>query len=289
MSSITKNLGLFKYDTETDGKQVFSIDDALNNNWDKIDSGVVNLNGTQTITGAKTFTGYTTITGTGSYQSINCKNSEADYANLRANQRGARLISFDKNNQYFGYFQTFTDGGNALRGIMNVTRKLDGQIKSAGIEVQIDASGNTFGVAPTYTSNYGDNSSKIVTTQYMANHWTTTKATTTSTASKARPAVVVTNYVNGTSWYRVWSDGWIEQGGQIGAVGTDRTVTVSLLKAFTTTNYFVSNTNLSGGTGGGSDPSCNCVRTRTINNFQLSQDQSVREGIIGCIWSACGY
>ena len=38
MSSITKNLGLFKYNTETDAKQVFDLNVALNNNWDKIDA-----------------------------------------------------------------------------------------------------------------------------------------------------------------------------------------------------------------------------------------------------------
>lgn len=37
MSSITKNLGLFKYDTETDAKQVFDLNVALNNNWDILD------------------------------------------------------------------------------------------------------------------------------------------------------------------------------------------------------------------------------------------------------------
>ena len=42
----------------------------------------------------------------------------------------------------------------------------------------------------------------------------TTKATTTSSAASNKVAVIVQNYVNGTSWYRVWSDGWIEQGGQ---------------------------------------------------------------------------
>lgn len=39
MSSYTQNLNLFKYDTQNDGDQVFSIDTALNDNWDKIDSG----------------------------------------------------------------------------------------------------------------------------------------------------------------------------------------------------------------------------------------------------------
>ena len=41
----TQNLNLFKYDTEIDGKQVFSINEALNNNWDKLDSLVVKKSG----------------------------------------------------------------------------------------------------------------------------------------------------------------------------------------------------------------------------------------------------
>ena len=38
MSTYTNNLNLFKYDTITDAKRAFSIDDALNNNWDVIDA-----------------------------------------------------------------------------------------------------------------------------------------------------------------------------------------------------------------------------------------------------------
>ena len=38
MSTSTTDLQLFKYDTSTDGKEVFSISTALNANWDKIDS-----------------------------------------------------------------------------------------------------------------------------------------------------------------------------------------------------------------------------------------------------------
>ena len=40
MSTTTPNLGLFKYNTDTDGKEIFSIQTALNNNWDLIDSAM---------------------------------------------------------------------------------------------------------------------------------------------------------------------------------------------------------------------------------------------------------
>lgn len=53
MSSTTPNLNLFKYDTATDGKEVFSIETALNDNWDLIDTAVngkVSTNGSSNIT-----------------------------------------------------------------------------------------------------------------------------------------------------------------------------------------------------------------------------------------------
>lgn len=44
---------------------------------------------------------------------------------------------------------------------------------------------------------------------------------------------VVESYTNGKSWYRIWSDGWIEQGGY----ATSGTVT--LLKTYTNANYAI--------------------------------------------------
>ena len=49
---------------------------------------------------------------------------------------------------------------------------------------------------------------------------------------------VVEIYVNGTEWYRVYSDGWVEQGGQLSSLGTT-VVTVTLLKPFADTNYTI--------------------------------------------------
>lgn len=45
MSTTTPNLGLFKYNPETDGKETFSITTALNNNWDLIDNAMNSSSG----------------------------------------------------------------------------------------------------------------------------------------------------------------------------------------------------------------------------------------------------
>lgn len=46
---------------------------------------------------------------------------------------------------------------------------------------------------------------------------------------------VIETYVNGTSWYRVYSDGWCEQGGVISV--SSSSVTINFLKSFVNTNY----------------------------------------------------
>lgn len=46
---------------------------------------------------------------------------------------------------------------------------------------------------------------------------------------------IVETYSNGTSWYRVYSDGWCEQGGQLSGGSTQQTLT--FLKTFADTDY----------------------------------------------------
>lgn len=58
-----------------------------------------------------------------------------------------------------------------------------------------------------------------------------TGSVTVPTGAGAR-AYVTETYVNGTLWYRIWSDGWKEQGGRVSIDGT-----VTYLKAFNNTNY----------------------------------------------------
>lgn len=104
----------------------------------------------------------------------------------------------------------------------------------------------------------------------------TTQATTASSASANSVAVVVQNYRNGLNWYRVWSDGWIEQGGVGGT-----SPTVNFLKSFNTTDY----TFLSiGRTTGTAYPMCEVVANRTKTYAYLSSTATTTY-----TWYACGY
>lgn len=51
---------------------------------------------------------------------------------------------------------------------------------------------------------------------------------------------IVEKYQNGTEWYRVWSDGWCEQGGVVSVAQTPEGQDVNLLKSYGSTNYTLS-------------------------------------------------
>ena len=92
---------------------------------------------------------------------------------------------------------------------------------------------------------------------------------------------VVENYVNGTSWYRVWSDGWVEQGG----VSSGATK-VTFLKAFSNANYTINVTRL------GSSENVPAVTSKTATDFKVEwkvYNQNYNTNTTNCSWYACGY
>ena len=52
---------------------------------------------------------------------------------------------------------------------------------------------------------------------------------------------IVETWNEGTEWYRVWSDGWIEQGGQ-SYNAVDSEITIQLHKPYTNSDYFITQT-----------------------------------------------
>ena len=97
---------------------------------------------------------------------------------------------------------------------------------------------------------------------------------------------LVDNYVDDSgNWYRIYSDGWIEQGGIILPQTRNDEFPVTLLKPYTNTNYtLITNksidTNASGAIGGYSF----WTHNKTETGFTTAIDPNVR-----CNWYACGY
>ena len=67
-----------------------------------------------------------------------------------------------------------------------------------------------------------------------------------SKVDKAGNAWVVETYRNGTEWYRVWSDGWLEQGGYGVTSGSGKKKDIVLLKPYIDAAYTITSANLGG-------------------------------------------
>ena len=91
--------------------------------------------------------------------------------------------------------------------------------------------------------------------------------------NSTKPYVTET-YVNGTSWYRIWSDGWCEQGGRI--TGTS----ITFLQSFVDTNYSFSGVSINSNSGGAAS---------TVTNLTTTGCTYYTYGNAGGMWQACGY
>ena len=116
----------------------------------------------------------------------------------------------------------------------------------------------------------------------LTNTICTTAATTVSTASSATPAVIVENYSNDTSWYRVYSDGWCEQGGIITAHNT----LVNLLKEYNSTNYIINATSIHDSLQDGYNAYVGYVTTSSFYLYNKMYGSDVATPVC---WQASGY
>lgn len=91
---------------------------------------------------------------------------------------------------------------------------------------------------------------------------------------------VVETYVNGTSWYRVYSDKWCEQGGQVNVTTTP--AEVQLLKQMADTNYsvFVSSVETNAGYGASAG-------NLTVSSFKICANSNDSRKLTA--WLVVGY
>lgn len=97
---------------------------------------------------------------------------------------------------------------------------------------------------------------------------------------------VVETYQNGTSWYRVYSDGWCEQGGKTDVLPSNVNTTISFLKTFANTNYNITACErYDGGTSDNNNENY-WVSSVSTSSFQLYNSAG---GYKQLYWQACGY
>ena len=145
---------------------------------------------------------------------------------------------------------------------------------------------NTSGQLVSATPSTSTNSTVVATTAYVKsqNYLTSSNLTTVY--------VVTEKWTSGTSWYRVWSDGFIEQCNQITVNSAWQQFT--LKKAFTTTNYHISgsctNSNKSSfttsGTGAGDFCSFMGLTTTTFM-VNTADDSTFNNSVVR--YYACGF
>ena len=95
---------------------------------------------------------------------------------------------------------------------------------------------------------------------------------------------IIDTYVNGTSWYRVWSDGWCEQGGRQSI--NNNGVTVTYLKPFKDTNYSIVISQADAGSSRAEYYNTVKVNTKNATSFIAYCGQTEAPA---CDWHAFGY
>lgn len=94
---------------------------------------------------------------------------------------------------------------------------------------------------------------------------------------------VVDSYHNGTEWYRIYSDGWIEQGGSV--TSNSGLITYNFITPFKDTNYNLLCSQNSGGIG----PESNGMIINRVSTTQFSVLFTNSSTGIVYTWRACGY
>lgn len=216
-----------------------------------LDSKIVTLDNKKVNRAGDIMTGALTIRGPEHPQLSIYRTNPAN--DTPSEEKAAQLLFLGSDDKWIGAVQNVNYAGSAtVDGVttnypVNVTglesRTLQNNGTSylqEGLWVATDSQGNAWTYGP-HPANKLDNSNKLATTNWVRNHCCTTPATTKSTASLDAPCYVIENYVNGTSWYKVFSDLFIEQGGVRTMTISNRYgyFTISYPKLFRDTNYFV--------------------------------------------------
>lgn len=229
-------------------------------------NSTVHLGGSETITGVKTFSPSSNVFN------ISFKNTEVATNATTPTAEKVRGISFNANDgSALGYvYSSVNPSGSNITYVMS-RKKVNGTDKSNYFAVQVLADGTLKTTANTPSSATA-NDGQVATTAWVNNRL----------SAMSEVKVVISSYVNGTEWYRVWSDGFIEQGGSEISIVSGGTV-ITFMKAFKDTNYTIVVSATKTGAAQSSFTTCFFNKSNTGGTISGSA-----VGIIASFY-ACGY
>lgn len=173
--------------------------------------------------------------------------------------------------------QVITDG-TVEWTVRTHVRSINGSVAGADGNVLVDVG------AKTVNGNRPDGSGNV----NLGLHAVATSGNYNDLSNKPKVYVTETRY-SGTSWYRVWSDGWIEQGGtKAGALFNGASQTLTLPKAYKNASYIITGIGVyKSGVWGYASIEENSV---TKNSFKYAgMGGASRDGIVNFYWYTCGY
>lgn len=178
-------------------------------------------------------------------------------------------------------YRTDDNGNKVLQMPITIAENIEGvlSITNGGTGGEKFVKGASIS-GKTITLNMSDGTNKTLTTQDTAPY--SGSATSIGGASASKPAVVVESYKSGATWYRKYSDGWVEQGGAISISGTYQDKTITFSKAFKDTNYCAIVT-----TSDNSGCYAPCVNEKSTTGFKAI-NVCMNGTTIYPTWYACG-
>ena len=216
------------------------------------------MSGNLTITSGGLNVQNSQMTVEGAYPAYYGKNTNLAISDTTApssSQFFLQLRGDDMNGEWVGCTQYYQTTGNNYMGQNVIRRKVNNVYEECRYDLTIASNG-------TRTAN--------VQSDNITHNGTTIR-------------YVKQTYINGTSWYRVWSDGWIEQGGRAVSFNT-----VTLPKTFKNTNYTLLMQIISG-------EYCMGVTVSSINANSFYFGTATHGGVhedkpnVTCMWYACGF
>ena len=223
--------------------------------------------------GAETFTANKTLQASNDDAWL-IKKANGDYTDAAPTVQVAGAFRvIDKNGKIIGDVRFIRTTAGLQTSSLLARNAASGTEKTCTISCNVDKDGNVYTSAPTPASS--DNSTKIATTA-----WVTSKVSSATTSGLATCEVIVSKYKSGKTWYRVWSDGWIEQGGE---AASGSSVTVTFPKAFAEMNYDVQATSI--GTNG--EIYAQCVKRNSASDMIIYNKGG--SASLTKSWYACGY